>query len=321
MGALKPSLILSFLLPLGPLAHSSFAANLGPSHFLSHPSLQIPALASLDIKNPALDSSSPLENVLPSQDETLEKMAGLKLLKGSKTQETRLKEVIALARTTPTGREILKKMKELSSRTGNYPVVFSSLGKNLGQYDYTSQTLELNRQFLNEDTRLSVSTLIHEMTHILQHSKNIPAESLEMELEAYLVHIKTLRELRMPVKDWDPFSRQAFKLIKSGPSRYIDWMAEQHPGKFLLKNGNAEELAELQEQEFERQEKLINHLNWRIKRNQKNIALKKKKKRAQIILSWIERDIALLRSPKALARYRRFSKRVHSLLKRLSDRL
>ena len=108
-------------------------------------------------------------------------MAGLKLLKGSKTQETRLKEVIALARTTPTGREILKKMKELSSRTGNYPVVFSSLGKNLGQYDYTSQTLELNRQFLNEDTRLSVSTLIHEMTHILQHSKNIPAESLEME--------------------------------------------------------------------------------------------------------------------------------------------
>ncbi len=321
MDALKRSLILFFPLALGPLAHLSFAANLTPSRFSDCPSLQIPALTSLDLKNPALDLVSPMENAFQSQEETLEKMAGLKLLKATKIQEARLKEVIALAQTTPTGRRILRKMRKLASQSGSYPIVFSSLGKNLGQYDYASQTLELNRQFLHEDIRLSVSTLIHEMTHILQHSQNVPAESLEMELEAYLVHMKTLRELKMPVKDWDPFSRQAFKLVKSDPQKYIDWMAEQHPGKFLLKDGNSEELADFQEQELERQDKLIEHLNRKIEENPKDINLKKKKKRARIILSWIERDIALLRSPKALARYRRFSKRVHSLLRRLSDRL
>ena len=321
MDALKSSLVLSFLLALRPLAHSSFAAGLTPSRFATSLSLQIPTVSSLDLKNPVLDPDFPTGNPLPSQDETLEEMAGLKLLKASKTQEARLKEVIALARRTPTGREVVRKIKKLSSQAGNFPVVFSSLGRNLGQYNYAYQTLELDRKFLHEDIRLSVSTLIHEMTHILQHSQNVPAESLEMELEAYLVHIKTLRELKMPVKDWEPFSQQAFKLIKSDPQKYIDWMAEQHPGKFLLKNGNAEELAEFQEQELERQDKLINNLNQKIEESPQNTALRKKKKRAKIILSWIERDIALLRSRKGVARYRQFSKRVHSLLRRLSDRL
>ncbi len=247
--------------------------------------------------------------------------AGLNPKMLSPEQKIRLKKVLSLAQTIPTGRKTLRKMDELARQKGSYPVTLSSLGKNLGQYDYATGTLQLNHQFLHEDLRLSVSILIHEMTHILQHSQEIPAESLEMEFEAYALHMKALKELKMPVEKWDPFSREAFKLLKRNPREYADWMAEQHPGKFFLAKNNAGEIVDFQEEELDRKDQQIEHLRDQIKASPKNSALKKKMRRAQVISHWIERDIALLRSPKALARYRHFSKRVHLLLKRISHAL
>ncbi len=308
MSASKPwTFVCLSLIALG--FFSKAAAEIDISHEVSNP-LSAPTILEPGNLNLGLDDSSLPEN-----------WAGLDSKALSPEQKTRLKEVLSLARTIPTGRTTLRKMEELARKKGNYPVSFASLGKNLGQYDYATGTLQLNHQFLHEDLRLSVSTLIHEMTHILQHSQNIPAEALEMELEAYALHMKALKELKTPVEKWDPFSRDAVKLLKRNPQEYIDWMAEQHPGKFLIEKNNGDEIAEFQEEELERQDKQIERLREKIEESPKNPALKRRMKRAQMISHWIERDISLLRSPKALARYHRFSKRVHSFLNRIGHAL
>jgi hypothetical protein len=266
-------------------------------------------------------SASSAKRLRAKSDQMRGGLAGLQLKKMAKAEVNRVQEIIAWTETAPTGRLTLKRARTLARRHGDWPIAFASLGKNLGEYDYISDTLWLNRKLLNGDPRLAAATLVHELTHISQHARGIPAEALEIELEAYAVHIRTLQELGVPNRHWDSFSRQALNLLKRGPADYTRWMQKQHPGKMLLQRGSADELSEIQADELERQEEYIARLKENLRNNPGNASIKARLKRERRIAEWTQFDIYLLRSETGLRRYRRFSAHVQTILQRLKGSL
>jgi hypothetical protein len=95
-------------------------------------------------------------------------------------QAATVADVIDAAWESPTGREVLRKAERLARKSGaRVPVVLKPLGNNYGEYDYVERVLYLNKDVAARDIKEAAATLVHELVHVLQHTRNIPAESLE----------------------------------------------------------------------------------------------------------------------------------------------
>ncbi|MBI5596369.1 MAG: hypothetical protein HY928_09810 [Elusimicrobia bacterium] len=215
----------------------------------------------------------------------------------------RLAAVVAEARRSKTGRRVLKKAERLLAKKP-LRVEVHDLKGDYGAYDYWEDVLILDRSHL-ADTGMSAATLVHELLHVLQHQMDVPAEALEMELEAHLVTFDVMRELGVPVPKGG-FSEAALAALHKGPKAYADWMAGQLPGKTRLAHSSLAEVRSLLEYEVEELA------------DEADSAPESRRKKALLRLAWAQRDLALVRSKKGAASYRAFTKRVLALIARRS---
>lgn len=202
-----------------------------------------------------------------------------------------LEAAMAEAKKSATGRRVLKRAEKAMG--GNpLPLQVRDLGGNLGEYDYMAGVLRLDRAHLTSDPKQAAATLIHELVHVLQHRDGVPAEALEMELEAHIVSMAVSRELGIPLGG---FESAAAKALAKGPKAYADWMAGQLPGKLRLLDSDFKAAVEQLEMEVDDLE------------NASRVSAER--------LEWARRDLALLKSRKGRAAYRALADRVLRLIK------
>ncbi len=225
-------------------------------------------------------------------------------------QAATVAEVVAAAWESPTAREVLRKAERLARQSGErVPVVLRPLGNNYGEYDYIDRVLYLNSEVAARDIKEAAATLVHELVHVLQHTRNIPAESLEMELEAHVITLKVLDELGVARKDRGGFSNAAERELRKGPDAYAAWMSSQLPDKILLAGADFDELAGEMEQEIDELQERLDRL-----KSPKALA------RAKAQLAAAERDLAIIRSPAGQKRCKDFAAHVKRIVSEFTRR-
>lgn len=207
-----------------------------------------------------------------------------------------LDQAAELAGQTKVGRRILWEAAQLLQGT-RLPVDVLDLGRNHGEYDYLEKRLRLHRKLLRPENRAQLAaTLIHELRHVLQHAEGVPAEALEMEIEAHLDDLAFIRELGVepPPKT---FARQSAEALKKGAEEFVSLLEAAL--------GERPRLASMTYAKIE--EDLLHQLKQ---------AKRGKSERKKKLVAAIERDLELIRSPEGRAAYRAFSKRVEARLRR-----
>ncbi|MCX5796177.1 MAG: hypothetical protein NTY77_11830 [Elusimicrobia bacterium] len=227
----------------------------------------------------------------------------------------RLGGIVAASRAAPTGRKIVDAALALAKKEGKpIQVRFHDLKGNLGEYDYMSRVLYLDRRYADGDTNLAAATLVHELLHILQHAEGVPSEALEMELEAHVVTLKVLAELGVPAKRDGSFSAAAERELRKSPQAFEEWMAGQLSSKLRLNKGFAAAMEDLEAERDEIEEDVENleeayaeHATAQAKGR-----LAKARERLDAVLA----DIKVLKSPSGRAAYRKLAARVRILMQR-----
>lgn len=292
---------LSRTVPLTPAGAPTLTATLTPSLTLAPiPSLPLPASPwAPDFVAPApagalavdFDGSGSRadEPVSPS-----ELSAWLDI--GEAAAAEALDQAAELANQTKVGRRILWEAAKLL-RDSRLSVDVLDLGRNHGEYDYLDKRLRLHRKLLRPDARAQLAaTLIHELRHVLQHAEGIPAEALEMEIEAHLDDLAFLRELGVepPPKT---FARQSAQMLKKGAEDFVTLLEAAL--------GERPRLAAMTWEKIEAD--LLEQLKQ---------AKRGKSERKRKLVAAIERDLELIRSKEGRAAYRAFSRRVEARLRR-----
>jgi hypothetical protein len=207
-----------------------------------------------------------------------------------------LDQAAELANQTKVGRRILWEAAKLL-QDARLPVDVLDLGRNHGEYDYLEKRLRLHRKLLKPENRAQLAaTLIHELRHVLQHAEGVPAEALEMEIEAHLDDLAFMRELGVepPPKT---YARQSAEALKKGAEEFVTLLEAAL--------GERPRLASMTWEKIEAE--LLAQLK---------IAKRGKSERKKKLVAAIERDLELVRSAEGRAAYRAFSKRVEARLRR-----
>lgn len=207
-----------------------------------------------------------------------------------------IEAAVDLANQTKVGRRVLYEAAKLL-QDSRLPVDVLDLKRNHGEYDYLDKRLRLHEKLLHPAARAQLAaTLIHELRHVTQHEKGIPAEAIEMEIEAHLDDLAFLRELGLepPAKT---FARQSADMLKKGPEEFVSLLEAAL--------GERPRLASMT------WEKIENELLAQLK-----LAKRGKSERKKKLVAAIERDLDIVRSREGRAAYRAFSKRVEARLKR-----
>ena len=221
----------------------------------------------------------------------------------------RLGAITAAAQASPTGRKVLKAVMALTEKEGKpIQVRFQSLKGNLGEYDYMNRVLYLNRSYADGDPRLGAATLIHELTHILQHAQGVPSEALEMELEAHVITLLVLDELGIKPEEESSFSAAAVRELRKSPKAFEEWMAGQLPGKLRLSKGLEEAVEDL---EYEAEE-LEDALSRAAASRQAKIAER---------LAAVQADMHKLKSRAGQTAYSKLAARAKALMQRYHRKL
>ncbi|TPW20417.1 MAG: hypothetical protein FD126_1705 [Elusimicrobia bacterium] len=203
-----------------------------------------------------------------------------------------LDAALAEARKSKTGRRVLARAEKAMGGSP-LPLQVRDLRGNLGEFDYMAGVLRLDRAHLESDPKQAAATLVHELVHVLQHREGVPAEALEMELEAHIFSMTVSRELGIPLGG---FETAAAKALAKGPRAYADWMAGQLPGKVRLLDSDFKTAVEQLEMEVDDLE------------NAPRVSAER--------LDWARSDLSLLKSRKGRAAYRALADRVLRLIKK-----
>ena len=211
-----------------------------------------------------------------------------------------LDRALDLASTTKAGRKALDEAEKILFAQGRVlPVLVQSLGRNFGEYDYVAKKMSLHKDlFLPGREADLAGTVVHELTHVVQHTQGVPGNALEMEIEAHLQDLQMLQELGLEPPP-HTFARQLYVALRKGPAEFIALIQAAVPGTVFLGDASFEDIDEQMEQDLEDQNKLAKH-----------------SKSAAGLARAIEADMDLLRTPTGRASYKAFSKRVLALLKR-----
>lgn len=201
-----------------------------------------------------------------------------------------------IAGQTKVGRRVMQEAAKLLG-DAPLPVDVLDLGKNHGEYDYLDRRLRVNRKLLRPEARAQLAaTLVHELRHVIQHTQGVPAEAIEMEIEAHLDDLAMMRELGVepPPKT---FARQLADALKEGPERFVEilgWALPERPRLATMTYESIEEALLIQ----------LKHAKRGRSERKKKLALA------------IERDLELIRSTAGRASYQAFARRVEARLKR-----
>jgi len=209
-----------------------------------------------------------------------------------------LDRAVELARTTRAGRRALDEAERVLAEQGrDLPVSVQALGRNYGEYDYVEKSMRLHKDLFRKGREADLAgTLVHELTHVAQHSLGVPSNALEMEIEAHLTDLDMLRDLGLKPSP-HTFARQAFDALAQSPAQFIALISAAVPGTVFLGDSSLEEIEEQLESDLDE-------------------AAVKRSRSAAGLAKAIERDLDLLRTPEGRASYKSFSRRVLALLRR-----
>lgn len=205
---------------------------------------------------------------------------------------------VEAVRGSRSARDVLRRVE--ASRRRPIRVFVRPLRGPLAQYDYLEDCIELDSRYRRGDPRQAGATLVHELVHVLQHGAGVPAEALEMELEAHLVTIDVLTQLGLGDR-MDEFSVAARRKLAESPSAYVEWMARQMPSKNRLLGKGFDDVEEDLQDE-------VDSLDRRARRSKDPLIAQK--------LQWAQSDLALIESEEGRISYQAFARRVWSLIRR-----
>lgn len=219
---------------------------------------------------------------------------------GDPKTDAALDRAVALARTTRAGRRALDEAERvLGEQSRSLPVKVRPLGRNYGEYNYVEKNMRLHRDLFEAGREADLAgTIVHELTHLAQHSLAIPSNALEMEIEAHLTDLAMLQELGLEPPP-NTFARQLSRALAQSPAKFIALIQAAVPDTVFLGESSFDDIEEQLESDLDKQ-------------NAKN------SKSAAGLANTIERDLDLLRSPEGRAAYKSFSRRVLALLRRRS---
>lgn len=211
-----------------------------------------------------------------------------------------LDRAVALARVTRAGRRALDAAERALAEQGrSLPILVLDLGRNHGEYDYLAGNMRLHKALFQRGREAELAgTIVHELTHVVQHARGVPSNALEMEIEAHLQDLEMLAELGVkPPKG--TFARQSLEFLAQGPDKFIRLIQAAVPGSIFLGDSSLEDVIDQLEEDLADQRRRA-----------------RRSKTAAALIPVIERDLARLRSAEGAASYAAFSKRVLALLKR-----
>lgn len=219
---------------------------------------------------------------------------------GDPKTDAALDRAVALARTTRAGRRALDEAERVLAEQGrSLPVKVLPLGRNYGEYDYVEKNMRLHKALFQEGREADLAgTIVHELTHVAQHSLGIPSNALEMEIEAHLTDLAMLQELGLEPPP-STFARQLSRALAQSPANFIALIQAAVPGTVFLGDSSFDDIDEQLESDLDEHSS-------------------RKSKAAAGLVKAIERDLDLLRTSEGRASYKSFSRRVLALLRRRS---
>lgn len=144
-----------------------------------------------------------------------------------------LAAVVGLLSGTRTGRRVLRDIDALAARRGTHILLDVKAIGNNGEFRYDSDLLVMDSGHLKRDPLQSAPILAHELQHVLQRAMELPADSLELEIESYTVESRVWSELGIEPEKGS-FARMARqRLLKDAPG-FVKWLGEQYKNNIAL---------------------------------------------------------------------------------------
>lgn len=136
--------------------------------------------------------------------------------------------VLREAQASPTAMAVLAQVSRVAEERGRPVVIEIVKIKESGTFNLDSGVLSLRRRDMKGAPRANVSTLIHELQHMLQTTRALPSDLLETELESYVVDFRVSREMRDIPKpgSFDARSQAAFK---KGLEPFMEFLRKEYP--------------------------------------------------------------------------------------------
>ncbi len=140
----------------------------------------------------------------------------------------RLAAVLQAAQASPTAVAVLARVARAAEARGRPVLVEVADMEEAGTWNLDWGILSLRRGDMNAAPRENVSTLIHELQHLLQTRPEIPSDLLETELEAFVVDFRVGRELgvRPAPGSHDARAQAAFR---EGLEPFLGYLRAQYP--------------------------------------------------------------------------------------------
>lgn len=140
-----------------------------------------------------------------------------------------LAAVLQAAQASPTALKVLAQVAQAAELRGRPVVVEFVKMPEAGTYNLDWGVLSLRRADMRDEPRANVSTVIHELQHMLQVvQRSLPSDLLETELEAYIVDFKVGRELgENPVAG--SYDAKAHDAFKAGLEPFMAYLRKEYP--------------------------------------------------------------------------------------------
>ncbi len=139
-----------------------------------------------------------------------------------------LADIVRAAQASPTAMAVLAQIEQTAAKRRRPIAVEIVAMKESGAYNLDTGVLSLRRRDMAEGPRANVSTIIHELQHLLQSGRTLPSDLLETELEAYVVDFRVSREMndKPPRGSYDARAQAAFK---RGLEPFMGFLRREYP--------------------------------------------------------------------------------------------
>lgn len=322
---MRAAALLAAVLPLA--AGPAFAAPRAFSPSLTRPSSPVmPAV-------PALPSSAVPDAPAPA------------IVAAVPSDAAWLSRVLETAQTSRTARAVLRDVAELTARRGRPVAVTFSRESKGAAFDYDTDLVFIGTGVRKKPLTTGATALMHELRHVLQKEWGLPTDAIELELDAYMTDFAVGTELNDPIVPGS-YDARAAKAFKRGVEPFLRFVQREYPDNIRVTGRGrgtveayVEELSRLRALEAKDAHRLTGAIaklarveegmrrerypESKIAAFHANEVAPLEKRLADLtsVLSWRDRDLALLATPegrerfKAFARYaRRRARAVHKRL-------
>jgi hypothetical protein len=285
---------------------------------------------------------------VPSQDAPLVRAAAAELppyLAVADPEDRRwIQAALSAAARSRTARRVLAQVAAMSKAQGRPVMVeFANLRTNNGEYIYDWGMLRMALSYKKLAPETAAPVFVHELLHAVQRFHRLPADAVEMEIEAHVVTIQVARELGLRFSKGD-FSHEAEKLLKMSPRDFTEFVAASYSDN--LGFGAGQKIAEFERRLLKlrgRSKARIRRLESALSRRQATLSRMRESgqpedevrsyerdivepaaaelRREGENRSRIETDLALLKDPASQDRYRTYARRVMALVRRAHRQL